>query len=400
DPKLAAALASASLRLRPGVELSSVVLKLRKRDGKFADGLFNEMLAAARMTYDKEFLSSLVWVAFIAPQQPQWSGCAPPDDLCASLLAVLTESFRQTLTTASDSQDCMFIVSIVAPVLNQYDRLAPAQAIIVRQELNKCQSLQQAPDGQRATEDSGKQQTIDELVAAANNISNPNLRAAKLVQVANQAAGQRKFDRAIEILESIGSDMPPFLRGPWQGWRAEWAAISALGHLKAGDRNRVQQIINAVPASLRAETQLLLAEKLDGNKERGLAIELLLDGQKYLARDDVTNRRKADWYPVLVRLSAKYIPAEAPAMLSEAIRVLNRVERSKVSKEKTPEAPAENASNYLWRPIDLVGPLIDIDENGVRYSVALIESPVLRAQVRLGLLVSSLERLPSRNPSK
>lgn len=131
-----------------------------------------------------------------------------------------------------------------------------------------------------------------------------------------------------------------------------------------------------------------------------LPCELLLDGQKYLTRDDVSNRLKAEWYPVLGRLSAKYIPSQAPAMLNEAVKILNRVESSEPTKRGAPEGAIDAAANYLWRPIDLAGSLIEIDENGVRYSVSQLESPVLRAQARLGLLVSTLEKLAFPDPAK
>ena len=397
DPKLAAKLASASLRWGKEGDVSSLLLKLRKRDPQVADGLFSEMLATAARTHDKELLWNLVSVAFKAPLEPQWIGLAPPDNLSQNLLTVVAETLRQT--SSADTPDCMFVSSIAAPLLSQFDRLAPAQAPIVRQELNKCQSMRSPSEEQPAVQDSGKQQTIDEMVEEANKIPNPILRAVTLVRVANQAASQKKYDIAIEILNGIEAEVPPFLRGPWQGWRAEWAALSALDHLKTGDRTGMQQVINAVPANLRAQTQIMLAEKLDA-KERNLAIELLLEGQKFLARDDVSNRLKADWYPVLVRLSAKYIPSQAPAMLNEAVKILNRVESTEPAKKGAPEGAIDAAANYLWRPIDLAGSLIDIDENGVRYSVSQLESPVLRAQARLGLLVSTLDKLDSAAPAK
>ena len=397
DPNLAAKLALASLRWGNEGDVASVMIKLRKRDPHVSDALFSEVLAKAAITRDKELLWKLVSVAFKAPLEPQWYGLAPPDSLSQNLLTVLAETLQQASST--NTPDCMFVSATVAPLLSHYDRLAPAQAPTVRQEMNKCQALQSTSEEQPAVPESGKQQTIDEMVAEANKISNPILRAVTLVRVANQAASQRKYDRAIEILNSVEPELPPFLRGPWQGWRAEWAALSALAHLKAGDRPGMQQVINAVPANLRAQTQIMLAEKLEA-KERNLAIELLLDGQKYLARDDVSNRLKAEWYPVLVRLSAKYIPSQAPAMLNEAVKILNRVESSEPAKRGAPEGAVDAAANYLWRPIDLAGSLIDIDENGVRYSVSQLDSPVLRAQARLGLLVSTLGKLDSPEPAR
>lgn len=397
DPKLAAKLASASLSWGKEGDIASVLLKLRKRDPRVADALFSEVLAAAARTQDKELLWNLASVAFKAPLEPQWYGLAPPDNLAQSLLTVLAEASRQA--SSSDTPDCIFVSSTVAPLLGHYDRLAPAQASIVRQELNKCLSLPLPSEQQPAIPDSGKQQTIDEMVEEANRISNPILRAVTLVRIANQAASQKKYDRAIEILNAVESEVPPFLRGPRQGWRAEWAAFSALQHLKEGDRTGMQQVINAVPANLRAQTQIMLAEKLDA-KERNLAIELLLEGQKFLAKDNVSNRMKAEWYPVLVRLSAKYIPSQAPAMLNEAVKILNRVESSEPIKRGAPEGAVDAAANYLWRPIDLVGPLIDIDENGVCYSVSQLESPLLRAQARLGLLLLTLRELDSSDPTK
>jgi hypothetical protein len=114
-----------------------------------------------------------------------------------------------------------------------------------------------------------------------------------------------------------------------------------------------------------------------------------LDGLKYLARDDIDNERKATWYPAAVRLMAKYIPTQAPAVLNDAVRVLNRLESSPSTKATPTDLPVWS----LWYPLDLAGPLLEIDELGVLYSVSGIKSPLFRVRVRLGLLASSLERV-------
>ena len=377
DPALAVKFASASLRWGHDNNLSLVLLKLRKRDPRLAGGLFNDMLASARATHDTDLLWTLIWTAFVAPQEAQWNGLAPPDTLSTSLLQAVMESVRKR----NDEPDCSFITATVAPLLVHYDRLLPAQGAIVRQEVNRCQSSQPATGGTPVATNSDKPQTIDDLISEANDISIPSLRTVTLVRVANEAASQRKFDQAIKILDSVENDLPPFLRGPWQGWRIEWAASSALDHLRAGDRIGMQQVINASPVNLRAQTQILLADKLDERKEGSIAVELLLDGQRYLARDEVSKEQKAYWYPLLVRLAAKYLPAEAPAMLSETVKVLNRIEQ--------PESGAD-AGDQLWEPLDLAGSLLEIDEHGVRFSVSQLQSPLLRARARLGLLVTTL----------
>ncbi len=396
DPKRAAELASvAAFSLRVGnvsPDLSSVlmivVVKLRKHDRRLADGLFNNMLAIARSTSDKQLFVSLIWSAFKAPQELNCDECALPDDLRKSLLLTLIQSLQQSQSAGKNDADCNFLFEVAPPLLYEYDRLVPEQATIVRQELNKCQARRQTAE-QPATQDLGKPGDIDEMVSAADKIVNPILRAATLIQVASKAAGQGKFDRAIEILYIIGSDMPLFVQAAWRERRIEWAVLSALDHLKKGDRNGEEIVFNAIPITLRLDADFLLAERLDENKDRMLAKELLLDGLKYLARDDIDTERKATWYPSAVRLMAKYIPTQASGVLNDAVRVLNRLETSPSTKATPTDLPVWS----LWYPLDLAGPLLEIDELGVLYSVAGIKSPLFRVRVRLGLLASSLERV-------
>jgi hypothetical protein len=79
-------------------------------------------------------------------------------------------------------------------------------------------------------------------------------------------------------------------------------------------------------------------------------------------------------------LTFKYAPADAPAILKEAIAALNRAEEVRYQ---------ETAG--VWRNLPVS--LIDMDEYAVKEAVSSINSRQTRVAVRLELLQACLERM-------
>jgi hypothetical protein len=83
NPKQAAELGSRSLRIGCSYLFAQLLWRLRSRDTKLSDVLFNETLMLARATYEKGLLDSLTSVAFRGP--------VPSDELRMKVLSVLGE---------------------------------------------------------------------------------------------------------------------------------------------------------------------------------------------------------------------------------------------------------------------------------------------------------------------
>src|SRR5207253_2169568 len=99
------------------------------------------------------------------------------------------------------------------------------------------------------------------------------------------------------------------------------------------------------------------------------------------------------WYLGLVRLYAKYSPAEAPAVLGEAIASINRAPEDKTDdcdsgKGVSPVLSTQLILNWYRLPSSL----LEIDEIGVRSAVAAIQPADKRAATRLQLLSAALEQ--------
>src|SRR5262249_29497782 len=95
----------------------------------------------------------------------------------------------------------------------------------------------------------------------------------------------------------------------------------------------------------------------------------------------------------LVRLYAKFSPAEAPAVLSEAITAINRAsdDNSRSCESGQSVSPVLSTQLILnW--YKLPATLLEIDEIGVRNAVASIQPADKRAATRLQLLSASLQQ--------
>ena len=179
--------------------------------------------------------------------------------------------------------------------------------------------------------------------------------------------------------------------GSWQYYRWDWAALSALDHYARGDFNEMRMVIARVPEDLQVFTKLSFVDQLPAkrNPDADPTLEFLSDARKALSVSVSPDSERYPWYFGLLRLTVKYQPADAPAVLKEAFAILNRSEQSKEKGQQTDEAIAD--SSGIWT--NLTDTLIEIDEFAVNEAVASIGSVRTRIQVRLALLKTCLDRM-------
>lgn len=397
DPQRAAELGALALRVGRPTQIQSLIFSLRPKDAELADALFAKTLAAARQTLDTDLLNSLAHAAFPESRTlGATSTLGMPDALKTELLSVYVAYLQANQINAENRNSiCSIVVSLIAPVLVQFDRLLPQQAVVVRQSVNQCQAL--SPLAQQRLDDAVRDQplnTVDDLLKAAADAKDSKVRTVYQYRAASLAKQQNDFDGAIKVLDSMSTESREFMGGSWEAYRWDWAATSALRHLKSGDVYGMRLIINAVPNDLQSFAKIAFIGRLPANrvKETDPTLEFLSDARPGLRRSSVSDAEKSAWYFGLLPLTMKYEPTEATAVLKEAVAALNRVEQTKDKNTGKDDGGSLSGSGFAKA---LPASLLEMDEYVVKDAVASITSANRRVQVRLELLSVCLERLRS-----
>ena len=396
DPQRAAELGALALQLGNPTQIELLILKLRRKDVKLSNALFAQTLAAARKTLNRGLLYSLTQVAFSETLQPAANMIAVPDQLRIELLKLdLTYLQANQINSQNRNSICISIRAFIAPVLAEFDRLLPQQAVIARQSLSQCQSInplvRQGVDG--ALRDQPLN-TVDSLLKAASDAQDQKVRAVYEFRAALLARQENDFDQALRILDNMSAQSREFAGGSWESYRWEWAALSALNHLKNRDVYGMRIILNAVPTQLQPFAKIAFVRQLPDKRDNDTdpTLELLNDARAGLSRSALSDAERADGYLALLPLAIRFQPKEAIVVLKEAITALNRTEQAK---RKTTPNTEDNSLSGAEFVKNLPASLLDMDEYAVNEAVASITSLNIRVQVRLELLRVCLMRLRS-----
>jgi hypothetical protein len=297
------------------------------------------------------------------------------------------------INAANRNSVCMIVVSLIAPILAEFDRLLPQQAGVARQSVNQCQAL--SPLAQQILDDAVRDQplkTVDDLLKAADDTQDMKVRTVFQFRAASLAKQQDDFDRALKILDSMSTESREFMGGSWEAYRWDWAALSALSHFKSGDVYGMRLVINAVPTDLQTYAKMAFVDRLPINRDKDTdpTLEFLADVRIGLRRPSLSDDEKSVGYFALLPLAIKFQPTEATAVLKEAVAALNRAEQAK--DKHTGNNAGRDLSGSQFSNI-FPASLLEMDEYAVKEAVSTIASPEIRVQVRLGLLSVCLERL-------
>jgi hypothetical protein len=328
--------------------------------------------------------------------QPGATMPALPDEMRTELLK-LDLAFLQANPITAENRDsiCMSVVSFIAPMLGQFERLLPQQAAIARQSVNRCQS--KSPLAQQRIDEALNNQPLNTVAAqlkAGDDTEDLKVRTVYQYRAAVLAKDKTDPERALKILDSMSTESREFMNGAWETIRVEWAVQSAVSYYKSGELYRMRFIINAVPADLQPLVRIGFVWQLPEirDKETDPTLEFLNDARTGLRRSKVSDAEKWGYYFALLRLTVNYQPSEAPGALKEAVAALNRVDQSK-AKESGNDKPDSLDGSGFSRTVP--ASLLAMDEYTVREAVSSITSPESRAQVRLALLEGCLEKTRS-----
>jgi len=393
DPKHAVELAQTALRLGQPNDVATFLFNLRRRDVRLADGFLAQVLALANQNPTPQLLNSLTDASFPAQRGIGANIAVPPDPLRAELLQLDVAYLNANpINAENQSVVCTGVGAFIAPLLSEFDRLVPQQAVIVRQAISKCQSL--SPLAQQRIDDAASEQplnTVEALLKAAADAKDEKVRTVYEFRAATLAKEKKDYDLALKILDGMSKESREFMGTSWDAYRWDWAALAALEHYKQGRLPEMNLVLNAVPSDLQAFAKAAFVDRFvpKKNDQSNAALQFLSEARISLRKSNLPESEKYSWYFGLLRLTVKYQPEEANAAFKEAIASLNRAQQAN-DKEGQP-----NTLNTTELAKTLPASLLEMDEFTVKEGVSSVASVETRAQLRLELLEATLQRMRS-----
>ena len=391
DPKRAAELGALALRTGAPNNVDQLFFSLRARDPKVADGLFIQALAVARQGPRSKLSNSLMYVAFPVQRGSSPGTPVPPDSLRAELLQIYFTMITDSMTGDSNQPLTCGIVTWLSPVYGEFERLLPKQWLVVRQAMNQCQSV--SPLAEQIIDDATRSQpldTVESLLKAAADANDSQVRTVYKSRAANLAKKSNDYERALKILDDMAPEEREFMGESWDSFRWNWAADGAIEHYKRGRFREMNLLLDGVPSDLQplAKASFVVWLPEESVSETAPIIQILKDALAGLKRVNTPGADKHNWYFSLLRPTVKYQPAEANAVLKDAIASLNQIKEERIQ--------PLNQTDWLRY---LGPPLLKMDEFVVKDALASITPVPHRAQLRLALLDATLKHVKpaSRN---
>lgn len=380
DPKRAGELGALALRTgSPNNNIRELLFPLRAREPKLADSLFVQALALVKQDPHSRLLNSLLYVAFPAQRGITDDVPVPPDSLRMELLQVLVDLLNAR-PAGGENSNCG-VVAWISPYFSEIERLLPKQWPVVRSAINQCQSSPSLDQlTQRHIDEATRTQpldTVESFLKAAADAKDTEVRTGYQYRAATLAMEHKDYERALKLLD----DIPLEGRGEtWDSYRWQWAADGAIEHYKNSRFGEMNRMLDAVPSDFQPLAKAAFIQWLPegAGSETAPIIQILNDAIKGLRRSNIPE--KYHWYFGLLRSTIKYQPADANAVLKDAIASVNQINY---------ETPL-TTTDYLR----YVGPpLLEMDEFVVKDALASITLVPMRAQLRLSLLQATLQRM-------
>ena len=394
DEYRAAELGAMAIRLGPPSDIASLLLAMRQRNVKLADGLFIQALAAARQDpFPVQMLNSLSYAAFPAQRGSGDNKLAAPDYLRVQLLQLdLVFLNANPINPENQGSMCWPVSGFIAPVLSEFERLLLQQAEVVRLAIAKCQFMNPLVP-QQGSSTNQSPNTIDALLEASRDATNEQLRAVYAYRAADLARQNKDYELAIKILDNMSKEGRDLMAEAWTWYRADWAATAALDHYQHGRLFEMNLVLNSAPPELQPVAKTVFVDRLPDNRdpETDPTIQFLNDAKAGLRKANVSESDRYGCYFVLLRSLVKYQPSEAGAILKEAVASLNRAEQQNKDR-KTLSTPEFSKV--------LPASLLEMDEYAAKEGVAMVAAVETRAQLRLELLEASLQRMKAAQSSR
>ena len=379
DPKRAAELGAQALRIGIPSDIADLLFALRGRDVKLADGLFVQALNVARKEESPNLLDALTYAAFPAQKGVAGPVSTPPDNLKAELLKLHAAYLSAHANELQNGLSvCWAVSGFIVPVLPEFDRLLPQEALVVRQTVQKCRAV--IPNSREELETPGSSQslnTVEALLKASAESEISSMRALYQYRAAVIAKDHGDYERALKILDNMSDESRELMQGSWDAYRWDWAARAALDHFQNGRLVEMNLVLDAVPAKLQPFAKMAFLDRLPVKKlPAGTpTIQFLNEAATGLRKSSMAESEKYDWYFGLLKLTLRYQRSDAVPVFKEAIASLNRATTADAKFLDT-----NQFANFL------PASLLEMDEFAVKETLASVTNLEARTQLRLQLL--------------
>lgn len=389
DPKRAAELGAMAMRIgTPSNNINDLLFPLRARDPKLADSLFVQALALVKQDPRIRLANTLMFVAFPAQRGLSGNIPVPPDTLRVELLQIYVAFITDSIAGGANQTPTCGIVSWLAPLFTEFERLLPQQWPIVRQALNQCRSGS-SMDQQQIDYVTRPQSlnSVESFLKAAADAKELTARTQYEYSAAALATERKDYELALKILNNMSKEQRELMGESWDAYQWQWAADGAIEHYKNNRFREMNLMLDAVSSNFQPLAKAAFIHWLPKQSvsETGPIIQILNDAITGLRRSSLPEADKHNWYFPLLQATLKYQPADANAVLKDAIASLNMLK----------DGEPLNTADY-WKYMG--APLIEMDEFVVKDALASVTLVQNRARLRLALLDATLQRM--RNSSQ
>lgn len=376
NPSEAGRLGAESLKLGLSFRLANLLWRLRNRDKTAGDALFNQVLAAAKTTNEYNLFSMLLTATVQGPYSTEQHQ--------TTVLASLGEALYNVPTPQSVRAANCHLAPLLTSHLARFDKLLPLQAQRIRTAVAACSPGTSVTSNTASTQQPDGELSIEELLKSAERAESEEQKYYTMLKASDLAASKQKdFETAIRILDSISVDGQKRLGDQWESRRWNHAASAACAFLKGDDLPSMMRTVDNSPPPLKPLVRLTIVSECLPPTSSINPIELLGPARNEL--DNAPAPKKQSWYLNMVRLYAKYSPSVAPAVLTEAVAVINRTNETK--RDCSPGTVSNVFSNSLIaNSYRLPANLLERDDVGVRYALSSVRPADKRAMLRLQLL--------------
>jgi hypothetical protein len=393
-------------------KIYGVILSLAIRDAKRAEEFFLRVLKLSKASSDREAIARLA--LFTSPK----SSTLAVDFLSDPTKKVVLDTFLQTLAFLSaerqqeqvteDQKERNCNIFLIGNGLRDtFIRYLPDRTTLVSQLFTGSLICPQGSSRTQSVFDAiatrAKDLNVDELLKLATGSTDPARKSFYFSMAIGRLSRDHKFEEVIEILDQMDEGTKKAMGGGddtsyWTAMRISNGTSAVLQRLENADFSSAKKIIEKTPADCRASVQVEVGRSILGRSPRNdsssadstFAMELLADARQRMSTLDPF--LSVNLYLTLVRDLSSMLPDEAPLILREMVKAINRADTLKENDSQ--EREFAKGSDIISLPALLLQ-----NEEFVLYEIQQVQKPYTRVRLKLGLLNSSMQEYRKQQES-
>lgn len=383
-------------------EFYNLSWELRRYNSALADKFFRTAFSFIIAAPDYEKLYGMQLAALpesIVPNFPP--NLKPPVELKTLFLNFLADYLTQQQIRFSSKSipSCSNEAALASRLKNNFIEFLPQKSAIIQQTINIClanqsRELQQLNSGATPP----KTSNVDELLKQADEIqNNPLIRANYLFKAAFAAHQQKKYEKSIQILESMKDDERKVDTELWEELRFDSGAGLAVEQFKNENIAGASKTLQDIPGTIRPLAQITFVLKFspEDTSSYQFCVELLNDARRGIIKSELPFARKTSYWFNLIKLYSSYeLQTEAAEVLREIAVAFNNSLSD--DNPKINDAASSQLIADAKRIIPTLSPiLLETQENSIFEAVSLLKQEKPRIQINLAFLKMALKKYES-----